>query len=213
MKSASVALLTLLAAASDALRVVPTVRTTHDAMRAVPRMSAATAVDATALLAAIDAAGTPVGIKASEEAQEAVSAAAEALRGTGAAAPARVPISGTYELLWSMAKGGSNGKVGPFVGAVTQVVVDDENFINQVSLFGGAVVVQLYAKREIIGDNQIRVSFVETVFNVFGKEVKRQPTTGQGVWKQLYVEKAEDGSAALRVMRTPSLFVLRQRPS
>ena len=122
-----------------------------------------------------------------------------------------MPLAGTYDLLYSMAKGGSNGKVGPFVGAVTQVILDEQNFINQVSLFGGALVVQLYAQREIIDDNKIRVSFVETVFKLFGNEVKRQPTEGTGVWKQLYVESGQDGSAKLRVMRTPSLFVLRQR--
>ena len=110
-----------------------------------------------------------------------------------------------------MAKGGSNGKVGPFVGTVSQIIVDEASFINQVSLFGGALVVQLYAQREVIGDDRIRVDFVETVFSLFGQEVRRQPTTGKGVWKQLYVEAAADGSAALRVMRTPSLFVLRQR--
>ena len=89
--------------------------------------------------------------------------------------------------------------------------MDEASFINQVSLFGGALVVQLHAQREVIGDDSIRVDFVETVFSLFGQEVRRQPTTGKGVWKQLYVEAAADGSAALRVMRTPSLFVLRQR--
>ena len=70
---------------------------------------------------------------------------------------------------------------------------------------------QLYAEREVLGDDKIRVSFVETVFKLFGNEVKRQPTQGKGVWEQLYVEAGADGTAALRVMRTPSLFILRQR--
>ena len=90
-------------------------------------------------------------------------------------------------------------------------MVDEKNFINQVSLFGGAVIVQLNAQREVIDDNKIKVEFVETVFKIFGKEVKRQPTKGKGVWEQVYVERGQDGSAALRVMRTPSLFILRQR--
>ena len=207
MSSASVALLTLLlAATSDALRAVPTVLTTHDVMRVVPvpRMAAATAVDATALLSAINAAGTPVGIKASEEAQEAVSAAAEALRGTGAAAPARVPISGTYELLWSMAKGGSNGKVGPFVGSVTQEIVDEENFINAVKL--GPLKIALSATREVLDDQRIRVKFVSTSVKLFGKQLLDKPTKGQGVWEQIAV----NDDASLRVMNTPSLFVLRR---
>ena len=57
-------------------------------------------------------------------------------------------------------------------------------------------------RREIIDDDRIRVTFVETVFTVFGKEVKRQPTSGSGVWEQLYVERGLDGTAKLRVMRT-----------
>ena len=68
-----------------------------------------------------------------------------------------------------------------------------------------------FPETDRIDDNKIRVSFVETVFKLFGNEVKRQPTEGTGVWKQLYVESGQDGSAKLRVMRTPSLFVLRQR--
>ena len=52
---------------------------------------------------------------------------------------------------------------------------------------------------------------VETVFMLFGIELKRSPAKGQGVWEQVYVERGLDGSAQLRVMRTPSLFVLRQK--
>merc|ERR1712115_114104 len=108
-----------------------------------------------------------------------------------------------------MAKGGSNGKVGPLTGKVCQIILDETNFINQVSLLGGALVVSLYAKREILDDHRIKVSFVETAFKLFGKEVKRQATKGQGVWKQLFVETGADGrSAGLRVMRAPSLFIL-----
>ena len=154
----------------------------------------------------------PVGVDASAEQQASIESLASALDGKGDdAAQARVPLKGTYDLMYSMAKGGSNGKVGPLTGKVSQIVVDEKNFINQVSLFGGAVVVQLNAQREVIDDNKIKVEFVETVFKIFGKEVKRQPTKGKGVWEQVYVERGEDGSATLRVMRTPSLFILRQQ--
>jgi hypothetical protein len=70
------------------------------------------------LLDAISDAGV-VGVLASDEQQLAVEAAAAALEGMGAEpAQARVPLGGTYDLLYSMAKGGSNGKVGPFIGKV-----------------------------------------------------------------------------------------------
>jgi hypothetical protein len=62
----------------------------------------------------------------------------------------------------------------------------------------------------VLNDNCIRVSFVETVFHVGGIALTRKPTSGKGVWKMLYVEPGSDGSAAFRVMETPSLFVLRQ---
>ena len=174
---------------------------------------AASASQAIPLLDAISEAGV-VGVDATEEQQAQIETLASGLAGTGdASAQARVPLGGTYDLLYSMSKGGSNGKVGPFTGQVTQIIVNEKSFINQVELFGGVVTVQLHAEREIIGDEQIRVQFVETVFKLFGQEVKRQPTKGQGVWEQLYVESGPDGTASLRVMRTPSLFILRQRTS
>ena len=206
----ALALLLLLADSADSMRVKPGAAP-YRRNRAITASAAALSKIPEPLLAALAESG-PVGVDTTEEQQDTIEKLASALDGQGAdEAQANVPLKGTYDLLYSMAKGGSNGKVGPFVGAVTQIILDEKNFINQVSLFGGAVIVQLYAEREIIADDKIRVSFVETVFNIFGQEVKRQPTSGKGVWQQLYVERGADGSASLRVMRTPSLFVLRQR--
>ena len=68
--------------------------------------------------------------------------------------------------------------------------MDETGFINQVELFGGALTnSQLHAKREVIDDDRIRVSFVETVFMLFGIELKRSPAKGQGVWEQVYVSE------------------------
>lgn len=154
----------------------------------------------------------PVGIDASEEAQAAVEAAAAALRGQGAAAPATLPLRGTYSLLYSAAKGGSNGKLGPLTGTVQQIIVDDGAFINQVDFFGGAVRVQLHAERKRMDDERVRVTFKETSFSLFGNELVRKPTEGSGVWVSEFVQPGADGeSAGLRVMRTPSLFVLQQQ--
>ena len=50
---------------------------------------------------------------------------------------------------------------------------------------------KLGAEREIIADDRIRVTFVETVFKVFGREVKRSPTNGKGVWTQQHVEAGQ----------------------
>ena len=41
---------------------------------------------------------------------------------------------------------------------------------------------------------------------LFGKQLLDKPTKGQGVWEQIAV----NDDASLRVMNTPSLFVLRR---
>ena len=98
MKSAA---FLLLAATSDALRVVPTVRTTHDAMRVVPavRMSMPRQPTRRRFWRRW-AAGTPVGIKATERRKRFRRRPRRCGARRGGAGP-RVPISGTYELLWS----------------------------------------------------------------------------------------------------------------
>ena len=117
-----------------------------------------------------------------------------------------------------MAKGGSNGKVGPFVGKVNQIFVDDTNFINQVTL--GPLKVELLATREILDDKRVRVTFKKTRFNLFGNTLKETETKvrgflkvvkymtltllqGSGVWT---IKFFEDG---LRIMDTPSLFIIK----
>jgi len=139
-----------------------------------------------------------------EEAQQAeIDEAAVALQPLCQPSPARSTISGVWDLLYCTAPGGSSGKVGPFVGDVTQTFVDDTKFINAVEL--GVLKVALEAEREIKDDQKIRVTFKQMAFSLFGFEFLRMPAKGNGVWEQLYV----DGD--LRVMRTPSLFVLSKR--
>ena len=157
-----------------------------------------------ALVAACQSA-PPNGVGASEEEVAAVEAAIQALEPFCAEQPAQAPLTGAYDLLFSTAKGGSNGKVGPFVGKVTQTFVDELNFINAVELFGGAVKISLFAEREVLDDTRIRVTFRETAAQAFGKELFRKSITGSGVWKQRFVD--DD----LRVMMTPSIFILRKQ--
>jgi hypothetical protein len=174
---------------------------------ATPAMTSSATTAENSLIDAAIAAGQ-VGTDAPEDLVLAVAAAAEALSKECAGEPARVPLRGTYELLHSMSKGGSSGKVGPFTGRVTQRIVDDITFVNQVEL--GPLKVALMAEREVLDADRIRVKFVETAISVFGLELTRKPTQGTGVWQQQYVSAGRDGSARLRVMNTPSLFVLRQ---
>ena len=122
-----------------------------------------------------------------------------------ASAPARIPLTGTYDLLLSTAEGGSNGKVGPFVGSVTQEFVDEKAFVNAVAL--GPLKISLNAQREVLDDKRIRVKFVSTNVKLFGQELFSKEISGTGIWKQRYV----DSDANLRVMDTPSLFILQKR--
>ncbi|CAE8621413.1 unnamed protein product [Polarella glacialis] len=68
-----------------------------------------------------------------------------------------MPLKGVWELLYSTAPGGSNGKVGPFIGSVTQTFVDDLRFVNAVELFG-ALKVSLEAEREVLDDSRIQAA-------------------------------------------------------
>lgn len=154
-------------------------------------------------LCGLAAQAPPNGVDTPEALKQEVEAAASELEPCCPERPARGELSGTWELLYCTAPGGSNGKVGPFVGQVSQTFVDDTRFMNEVELFG-VVKISLQAEREVLDDVRIRVTFKELVFSFFGTEVFRKETKGSGVWKQRFVD--DD----LRVMDTPSLFVLRK---
>lgn len=147
----------------------------------------------------------PNGVGASDEEIAAVEAAIQELEPFCQKAPAQAPLTGAYDLLFCTAKGGSNGKVGPFVGKVTQTFVDELRFINAVELFGGAVKISLFAEREVLDDTRIRVTFREMAAQLFGNELTRKSIEGSGVWKQRFVDDE------LRVMMTPSIFILRKQ--
>jgi len=145
----------------------------------------------------------PNGVGTPDELQADIEAAAVTLQQSCPSQPARMPLDGVWDLVYCTAPGGSSGKVGPLVGAVTQTFVDDTRFINAVELLG-ALKVSLEAEREIMDDTSIKVTFKEMAFALLGVEVFRKPAKGSGVWQQRYVD------SELRVMNTPSLFVLRR---
>ena len=107
-----------------------------------------------------------------------------------------------------MAKGGSNGKLGPFVGKVQQDFLDDENFINSVRL--GPLMIRLQAVREILTDRNVRVKFKNTSVSLFGNCLVNKETKGQGVWKMRYFNKDPTVGRRIRVMDTPSLFIIEE---
>ena len=91
------------------------------------------------------------------------------------------------------------------MGAVTQTFLDELNFINAVR-FGDVLKISLYAERQIMDDDRIKVTFKRTGVSVLGgrfgpwRELFRKEISGSGVWKQRYV--SED--ASIRVMDTVS---------
>mmetsp|Transcript_10476 Transcript_10476/g.23137 ORF Transcript_10476/g.23137 Transcript_10476/m.23137 type:complete len:219 (-) Transcript_10476:480-1136(-) len=118
--------------------------------------------------------------------------------------PTELPLKGSrHKLLYCESKGGSSGKIGPFVGVVEQLfATDDTNFTNCVTL--GPFRISLAAEKKVIDDRRIKVTFRETTATAFGIELLKKPTKGSGVWTQRFVD--DD----IRIMDTPSLFIIRR---
>jgi hypothetical protein len=161
----------------------------------------------------------PVGDRQPKEVQERVLAAARALSkgaATTTAQPdryAHMPLTGTHDLVYSSAPGGSSGKLGPFDGRVRQTFVDDTTFVNSVEL--GPLTIELTATREIRNDDTIAVFFQSTTVRFWDQyTILSRSITGGGIWQVLYVGTIVDDfdrrTKLVRVMETPSLFVLEQ---
>ena len=127
--------------------------------------------------------------------------------------PARKALTGQHELVYSASPSASSGKLGPFTGGVTQSFLDDSRFINRVELFGGLAKVELNAERKVVDDTRIKVFFKRTDFFLFGNEVKSGEVKGAGVWDYKFsgIVEVNGERLLLRVMDTPSLFVIIQR--
>jgi len=153
-----------------------------------------------------------VGSLASEESQLLMEEVAKDVVSLSESKPARIPLTGEHKLIYSAAKGASSGRVfGNVVGKVSQYFEDDEIFYNRVTF--GPLEIALRAKREVMNDSTIKVSFLETSFNLFGRTLKKSDTGGGGVWKVKFVGKIQDENGnekLVRIMDTPSLFILEQ---
>ncbi|CAJ1961521.1 unnamed protein product [Cylindrotheca closterium] len=126
--------------------------------------------------------------------------------------PAQVPLLGEHKLLYSAAPGGSSGRLfGNAVGKVTQFFEEGEIFCNRVKF--GPLQIALRAKREVKSDSVIKVSFLETTVSLFGKTVVQKEVGGGGSWKVKFIGKVTDENGKeklIRIMETPSLFILEQ---
>jgi len=97
------------------------------------------------------------------------------------------------------------------VGKVSQKFETKDIFYNRVTL--GPLMIALEAKREIKNSSTIKVSFLETTFSLFGKPFSTQKAGGGGIWKVKFVGKIKDQDGKdklVRIMETPSLFILEQ---
>lgn len=155
-----------------------------------------------------------IGTKTSDESRSAMRELSNQLMKYSDDDPAFVQLTQEHELLYSESPGGSSGAIGPFVGQVTQKFVNEVEFVNGVSL--GPLNIQLMAERDILDSGRIKVEFRETVVKFLGLELVRKETNGKGVWQQLFVGvvpglESKDERILLRVMLTPSLFIIQQK--
>jgi hypothetical protein len=117
------------------------------------------------------------GSLASEEERTRLEELAAAVTPLSVDRPARYPLEGEHNLLYSAAPGGSSGRLfGNVVGKVSQLFETDEIFYNRVNL--GPVQIALKAKREIKNDFTIKVSFLETRVSLFGQKVVEKEVGG-----------------------------------
>eukprot|EP00978_Attheya_sp_CCMP212_P024329 scaffold76305_cov33-Attheya_sp.AAC.1 len=153
------------------------------------------------------------------ETQEELKQLAAALEPYSDPSPARQPLQGVHHLLYSASQGGSSGALykDVVVGKVTQTFSnnDETSFINGVQFLGSLLQIKLYAERNVLDDTRIQVKFLEMGVELFGNyELVRKPAKGQGVWNHLFsghVETKTRGTILLRILETPSLFVIEQQ--
>jgi hypothetical protein len=155
----------------------------------------------------------PVGSLASDEEREMMETLAKKLIGKSDRKPARQKLEGVHTLCYSAAPGGSSGRlVGPVYGKVKQTFLDNgDTFINSVEL--GPLKISLLANCKVKNDSTNVVTFQQTSVQLFGQTVLEKELKGGGTWKYLFMGKVQDKdgtSKLVRVMETPSLFVIEQ---
>ncbi|GMI42918.1 hypothetical protein TeGR_g12450 [Tetraparma gracilis] len=160
-----------------------------------------------ALLSAVP---SPSGSKLPADIQAALAAKVDALVSTASAPPSTADeLTGTHRLVYSTAPGPSSGSLGPFVGSVTQTFVDEVRFVNRVEL--GPLKLELSARRTAIDGKRYRVSFDDLSVSCFSLPLLAKTVGGEGVWELRFVEACEgSGGRKVRVMSTPSIFVLEE---
>ena len=163
------------------------------------------------------AAGTKNGTDLDEHAEAKVKAIVREIsaRDDSALDPNTIDLAGTnWDLLYSDSPGNSSGKLGPFVGRVTQRFSDErgsgkyENVVRlgPLTLSLAAVAAPVSSEKSDEKNESLRVTFVDLAVDVFGKRAlnKPFPPGRAGTWRMAYA------SDAIRVLYTNqgNVFVL-----
>lgn len=153
-----------------------------------------------------------IGSLASETDQEMLLKKAKMLSDVSDPKPAQAKLQGVHDLVYSAAPGGSSGRlVGSLYGKVQQTFLEDGIFVNSVEF--GPLKIELRAKCDNKSETVNAVSFQDTSATLFGNKIITKELNGGGAWKYLFLGEVvdSDGSRKLvRVMETPSLFIIEQ---
>lgn len=155
----------------------------------------------------------PVGAFSREEDQTKLLEMARQLPQYSDTEPARYPLRGVFDLVYSSNPGPPSGRlVGPFYGKVTQTFLDDnEAYINTIQ--AGPLEFSFQAEKKIKDDWTDLVSFRHKTVKIFGQSIQKEDVDLEGVWKYLFLGTVQDSDGRtklVRVMETPSLLVLEQ---
>jgi hypothetical protein len=166
----------------------------------------------------------PVGVYQPEIDQDELLQLAMQLRPYSDPAPARIPLAGVFDLVYSASPYLSSGRLwGPVHGRVTQEFLSPAEFCNRVDF--GPVRLSLAVTCEAKSDTVVHVNFVETRVSAWGATLVTSPAQGGGEWKYIFAGTltepgSSDGGGTedatktrrrfIRVLEAPNLFVIEQ---
>jgi hypothetical protein len=166
----------------------------------------------------------PVGSLVSDDDQNQLERMANELVPWSDPNPSHVILNGVHNLVYSASPGSSSGRIGnsPFYGRVTQQFLDhdtnptiisksDRSFVNSVEF--GPLVASLRASKSIKNETTNLVYFHQTTIQFLGITILDKEIKGVGFWKYLFMGTIIDTGGQkklIRIMETPSLFILEQ---
>jgi len=96
-------------------------------------------------------------------------------------------LNGDWELIFTTTKGSSAGKLGPFVGKVSQVIdVGSGEYSNIVKL--NIIEGKLDASWNVLSNTIWEVRFINITFNLFGIQLFQKPLIAKGIWSMSYLD-------------------------